>query len=166
LQRSLQRESHRFDADFNKFVKASKTLKALNKLICFTSNGTWSIYMVTVLNAYSYQPYPDNSVLDYGSEQILAKVLQVKKPKVIIHCHNDVYNVLWMARFNFSDGAYRLRREIPVPLRSAANATTYHQGTEIPNLSGVDDPSALGLEQASIIRGKCNRRPLPSPRQQ
>jgi hypothetical protein len=67
---------------------------------------------VTVFNAFSYQPDKDDHSIDGTCHQILAKLLQAKKPKVIIHCHNSDYSDEFMKRFNFRNSVYRLKREI------------------------------------------------------
>lgn len=56
LPRPRSDENHRFDVDFNDFVQRCETLKVVDELIRFASNGTRSIHTVTVLNACSYQP--------------------------------------------------------------------------------------------------------------
>lgn len=111
LLRPRSHENHRFDVDFNDFVRRCDTLKVVDELIRFASNGTRSIHTVTVLNACSYQPLDKEPTLDKQSEAILARILQIKKPKVIIQCHNHKYTDPWMERFNFGQGPYRLQRK-------------------------------------------------------
>jgi hypothetical protein len=119
--------NHPCNVSFNEFVKVWPTLKSVDQLIRFASNGTRSIHTVTILNAFSYQPDGGQFALDYRCEQILAKLLQAKKPKVIIHCHNTLYNDPWMRRFNFPKGSYHLKREI-------VEITHDHRAIVIPSL--------------------------------
>lgn len=111
LERPRWHESHNFDVSFGEFVESSPTLRAIDQLIRLGSNGARSIHTVTVLNAFSYQPskyWEDTS----RYQQTLKQLLQTKKPKVIIHCHNTLYSDPWMKRFNFLDKPrYRLDRK-------------------------------------------------------
>jgi hypothetical protein len=112
LLRPRLHERHHFDVDFNNFVQDCETLKVVDELIRFTSNKTRCIHTVTVLNAFSYQPLDHKPTLDKQSEKILSKMLQIKKPRIIIHYHNKKYTNSWIIRFNLNQGPYRLQREL------------------------------------------------------
>lgn len=92
LERPRSRKFHDYGLPFPRFVDCCKTLWAVNELIRFASNGARSIHTVTVLDAFSFKPKGDIHILDERCHQLLAEILQAKKPKVVIRCHRDEYN--------------------------------------------------------------------------
>lgn len=110
LQRPRIVESHSPNQSFDGFVNGCATLRAVNELLRFASRGTRNIGTVTVINAFSLQPLA-NAEADLKCEEILARFLQVKRPRVIIHCTNSVYRSPWMNRFNFGGKPYRILSE-------------------------------------------------------
>ncbi|RHZ55576.1 hypothetical protein CDV55_100853 [Aspergillus turcosus] len=110
LERPRDRKSHKFDVSFEEFVQSSETLKAVDELIRFASKGARSIYTVTVLNAFSYQPHKSNTEQDQRCHEVLAQMLRAKKPKVVIRCHRDEYKDEWLKRIELPAREYRLER--------------------------------------------------------
>ncbi|KAL4767866.1 hypothetical protein BDW60DRAFT_143674 [Aspergillus nidulans var. acristatus] len=56
LERPRHRRGHKFDVSFEDFVERCKTLLALDEPIRFATKVARSIYTVTVLDAFTYQP--------------------------------------------------------------------------------------------------------------
>jgi hypothetical protein len=112
LDRPPPRLYQAFGASFGKFVQSYQPLAGVDELLRLGSNSARSIHSVTVLYAYSYQPVTGDLELDRRCEEVLARLLQVKRPKVIIHCRNGDYSDPWMTRFNFPDRPiYQLQRD-------------------------------------------------------
>lgn len=119
-------KKHSPNQSFNDFVNDCATLKAVDELLRFATRGARNIGTVTVVNAFSLQPYEENVLADLKCEDILARFLKVKKPQVIIHCiksgdrsKNSNYETTkccckshWMSRFNFPDRHYSLESKI------------------------------------------------------
>lgn len=121
LERPLRRSYHRFNVDFAQFVETSKTLQAVDELICFATKGARSIHTVTVLNAFSYQPDKNRTIDDEKCHYVLAKILKAKKPRVVLRCHNEEYKDEWMKRIEYRGEGYRLERN---EIRIAENHMT------------------------------------------
>lgn len=102
----------RYDTTFEDFVQSSDTLCALDGLIRFASKGSRSIETVTVLDAFSFQPDKNNHDFDRECHRILSQIIRIKKPKVIVRCHRDSYEDLWMKRFELPGEGYRLERSV------------------------------------------------------
>jgi hypothetical protein len=96
LDRPPPRLYQAFGASFGKFVQSYQPLAGVDELLRLGSNSARSIHSVTVLYAYSYQPVTGDLELDRRCEEVLARLLQVKRPKVIIHCRNGDYSDPWM----------------------------------------------------------------------
>lgn len=111
LERPRKDGSHPPDQGFDGFVNACRTLKIVDELLRFASRGTRNIGTVTVVNAFSFQPVKEDIDADRRREEILARFLQAKRPRVIIHCSNSGYQSPSMRRFNFHDKSYRVRSE-------------------------------------------------------
>lgn len=91
------------------------TLRAIDDLVRFATQGARSIYTVTVLNAFFYQPDGYLTELDERCHEVLARILKAKKPKVIIRCHSGEYSVEWLKRIELPAREYRLlRREVDI----------------------------------------------------
>lgn len=56
------------------------------------------------------QPDENDTSLDEAYHRLLAKVLQVKKPRIILQCNRDVYKDDWMKRFYFGATEYSFKR--------------------------------------------------------
>lgn len=112
LQRPHSDGSHPPNQSFDGFVNNSHTLKVVDELLNFASRGTRNIGTVTVVNAFLFQHMKDDADADLRCEEILTHFLQVKKPRVIIHCLNPVYQSSSMRRFNFPGKCYRVRSEV------------------------------------------------------
>lgn len=110
LERPLDAQKHRFNVSFGQFVRSSKTLSAVDELIRFATQGARSIYNVTVLNAFSYQPGKDLTERDRECHEALARILQRKKPKVILRCHREEYRDEWLRRIELPGEEYRFGR--------------------------------------------------------
>jgi hypothetical protein len=111
LERPRDRRWHKFNVPFEQFVQDCRTLTAVDELIRFASKGARSIYTVTVLNAFSYQPYKNNKEQDRRCHEALAQMLRAKKPRVVIRCHCDEYEEEWLKhRLDPPAKEYRLER--------------------------------------------------------
>lgn len=87
----------------------------MDELIRFCTKGARSIYTTTVLNAFAMEPDKDNHNLDAACHQLLAQILQLKKPKFILQCHRDGYKDEWISRFDFGASDYTFNiSEIPL----------------------------------------------------
>ncbi|KAM3502034.1 hypothetical protein MY11210_009195 [Beauveria gryllotalpidicola] len=93
-------------AKFEDIVRDSATLRGVDEVIRFCTKGARSIYTTTVLNAFAMEP--DKGIHDRDAQwhQCLARILQLKKPRVILQCHRDVYKNEWMSRFYFGASDY------------------------------------------------------------
>jgi hypothetical protein len=95
LERPRNVNSHPPNQSFDGFVNGCDSLKVVDELLRFASRGTRNIGTVTVINAFSLQP-EKNAEADLRCEEILMRFLQAKRPQVIIHCTNSVYQSPWM----------------------------------------------------------------------
>ncbi|KAH1415213.1 hypothetical protein KXV70_004883 [Aspergillus fumigatus] len=111
LERPRHRRDHKFDVSFEDFVKSCKTLLALDELIRFATKGARSIYTVTVLDAFSYQPDKYATEQDKQCHEVLAQILRAKKPKVILRCHRGAYCDEWLKQVELPGENYRLGRK-------------------------------------------------------
>lgn len=71
------------------FVQNCEALNQLDQIIRFASKGKRSIYDVTVLDAYTFQPNnkPDRAkVCQAAWFEELWRILKVKQPKIIVSC--------------------------------------------------------------------------------
>ncbi|PWY83644.1 hypothetical protein BO94DRAFT_468646, partial [Aspergillus sclerotioniger CBS 115572] len=112
LERPRDRRYHKFDVSFENFVKSSKTLLAVDELIRFASKGARSIYTVTVLNAFSYQP--EKKVSEEDNQQChdaLGQILKSKRPRVVLRCHREAYVNEWLKHIEQPGENYQLRRK-------------------------------------------------------
>ncbi|KAL3474297.1 hypothetical protein BJX99DRAFT_231891 [Aspergillus californicus] len=109
----LQRpnRTHRFNVSFEDFVKSCATLLAVDELIRFASKGARSIHTVTILDAFSYQPDKNAEKRDKRCHEVLAHILRLKKPKVVLRCHQDEYCGEWLKRIELPGEDYQLERE-------------------------------------------------------
>ncbi|BDD54906.1 hypothetical protein MAP00_000479 [Monascus purpureus] len=115
LERPLHARKHGFNVSFEQFVRGSRTLSAVDELIRFATQGARSIYNVTVLNAFSYQPDKSTTERDQECHEALACILQRKKPKVILRCHREQYRDEWLRCIELPGEEYRLdRKEINI----------------------------------------------------
>ncbi|KAJ6041510.1 uncharacterized protein N7446_010606 [Penicillium canescens] len=121
LERPLDRQNHKFNCSSEDFVKSSKTLSAVDELIRFASKGARSIHTVTVLNAFPFQPDKFATGRERKGHEALARILQAKKPKVILRCHREEYSDEWLKRIELPGRDYRLgRKEINITEDHAA----------------------------------------------
>jgi hypothetical protein len=111
LQRPLPRWKHNFGDIFPNFVKNSPTLWAVDELIRFASKGARSIYNVTVLNAFAFQPDKLLTGRERLGHEALGRILQAKKPKVILRCHLEEYSDEWLKRIELPGRDYKLERK-------------------------------------------------------
>ncbi|KAH7157956.1 hypothetical protein B0J13DRAFT_650739 [Dactylonectria estremocensis] len=73
---------------FSEFVKRCETLKRVDELIRFGSKGARSIHTVTVLDAFSFKPSHETPIPSKRCHQLLADMLELKRPKVVLCCWN------------------------------------------------------------------------------
>lgn len=94
----LQRpaRNHNYAISFEKFVQDCPTLKAVDELIRFATNGARSIRTVSVLDALMFKPGWRKRVSDERCHQLLGEVLRLKKPSVILQCHTEYYKDPWL----------------------------------------------------------------------
>jgi hypothetical protein len=122
--------SHKYGNTFQKFVDDCPTLWAVDELIQFATNRARSIHTVTVLDAFSYKP--DKAATDIPDErchQLLAQIIQIKKPMVIVRCHKDKYCNPWLKRIELPGKEYKFVRQPEVPIKEGHVATvmqTFH----------------------------------------
>ncbi|KAH8802776.1 hypothetical protein F5884DRAFT_803017 [Xylogone sp. PMI_703] len=115
LQRPKPRKYHNYDYPFPQFVDHCETLRAVDQLIQYATNGARSIHTVTVLDAFSFKPNKDDDIPDEECHQLLAEILRRKMPKIVIRCHTDEYKDPWMKQFELAREDYKLlRKEIQV----------------------------------------------------
>lgn len=109
----LQRpaNNHNYAVSFEKFVQDCATLKAVDELIRFATNGARSIHTVTVLDALMFKPRWRKRVSDERCHQLLGEVLHSKKPSVILQCHTEYYKDPWMQNLCLPCKDYRLCRK-------------------------------------------------------
>lgn len=112
LERLLRETSHRPDTTFDGFVNTCDTLIAVDELLRFASRGTRGIKTVTVVDAFLFQPDKEDQKADLACEKTIKRFLQIKKPKVIIHCTNSNYQSDWMKRFYLGGGSYRVKSQL------------------------------------------------------
>jgi hypothetical protein len=86
LERPKGIHARSYGVKFEKFVADCNTLWAVDELIRLAAKGARSIHTVTVLDAFSYKPSKNTSILDERCHQLLGQVLRIKKPKVILCC--------------------------------------------------------------------------------
>ncbi|PQK08246.1 hypothetical protein BB8028_0001g03240 [Beauveria bassiana] len=91
------REKHPYSASFDAFVQDCETLRAVNELIQFASNGTRSIHTVTVVDAYTFKPHVKNNMATKlpTSEQcheLLEQIVKLKAPESLLCCWKDKKN--------------------------------------------------------------------------
>lgn len=111
LERPRDRKDHTFDVSFDKFVQDCETLKAIDELIRFATRGARSIYTVTVLNAFFFQPDKYNTQQDEECHEALARIFKAKRPKVVLRCHREEYMNEWLKRIELPGNEYRLQRK-------------------------------------------------------
>lgn len=113
LQRPVHRRRHNFGVVFADFVKNSPTLSAVDELIRFATAGARSIHDVSVVNAFPFQPKesPPERERERAGHEALARILQAKKPKVILKCHCEGYWDEWLKRIELPGRDYRLERK-------------------------------------------------------
>ena len=174
-----------YSASFEYIVQNSNTLRALDNLIRFSSRGARSIYTVTVLNAFSMQPNKGDKNLVPAWHRTLAQIIQMKKPKVVLRCHNDSYEDEWMGRFEFYGSDYELQlHEVEIDVRNIAKVfQSFHPSCAVnntdcrPELRALlihhflaafaalrDSPVALPnyvdeIRQLCVIRGQRRQKP-------
>ncbi|KAL3491675.1 hypothetical protein BJX62DRAFT_236938 [Aspergillus germanicus] len=117
LQRPLEENLHPYNQPFDKFVSSNPTLKVVDELLRFASAGARSIYTTTVINAFPFQKDKKDAEADRRCEEVIAKFLQIKRPRIIIQCVNPVYVCPSMMKFNFEGKPSRLEYQ-KVPLES------------------------------------------------
>ncbi|KAK8060598.1 hypothetical protein PG996_010528 [Apiospora saccharicola] len=86
------RKDQDYDKSFNEFVEECPTLKAVDELIKFASNGSRSIHNVTVLDAFSFSPAKPSepgALPTMCCHELVGKVIKAKTPKVVICCWRD-----------------------------------------------------------------------------
>lgn len=84
--------NHRYDVDFDTFVKSSPTLKAVDNLIRFATRGYRSIGNVTVLDALSFKEGGHGNRRGpsvSACHRLLADMLKIKRPDIIISCYRE-----------------------------------------------------------------------------
>jgi hypothetical protein len=124
-----------YSASFECIVQNSKTLRALDNLIRFSSRGARSIYTVTVLNAFSMQPNKEDKNLVRAWHRTLAQIIRMKKPKVVLRCHNDSYEDEWLNQFDFHGSNYELQlHEVEIDVRNIAKVfQSFHPSCAVNN---------------------------------
>jgi hypothetical protein len=137
LERPKTRTSHEYRHPSPQFVGCCKTLRAVDELIRFTTNGARSIHTVTVLDAFSFKPNDKSHIPDERCHQLLAEILRAKKPKVVIRCHRDEYRDPWMKQFELPSEEYKFVR---TELRTGGNHRTvllqsFHPSIAVNNAS-------------------------------
>ena len=107
----LQRpaSNHDYTVSFEKFVQDCPTLKAVDELIQFATKGARSIHTVTVLDAYMFKPKRRVGIPDERCHQILADIIDLKSPRVILRCHNDLYHDSRLKRLELPCEDYNMR---------------------------------------------------------
>jgi hypothetical protein len=92
-------------------VQDSRTLLAVDECIRFASKGARSLYSVTVLNVFSFQPEKSAMERERMVHEALTRILKAKKPKVILRCHREGYWNEWLKRIEQPGHEYQLRRK-------------------------------------------------------
>lgn len=86
-----------YSVSFEQFVTDCKILKAVNDLIKFATRDARSIYIVTVLNAFSFKPFKDQAVLfDEECQNLIAKVIGLKRSRMLLCCWSGTCTNPWM----------------------------------------------------------------------
>lgn len=106
----LQRpaSNHDYTVSFEKFVQDCPTLKAVDELIQFATKGARSIHTVTVLDAFMLKPRWRVRIPDERCHQILADIIDLKSPRVILRCHNDLYHDSRLKRLELPCEDYKI----------------------------------------------------------
>ena len=100
--------NHDYTVSFEKFVQDCLTLKAVDELIQFVIKGAWSIYIVTVLDAFMLKLRWRVRIPDERCHQILADIISLKSPRVILHYHNNPYHDSQLERLELPCKDYKM----------------------------------------------------------
>jgi hypothetical protein len=83
---------HNYMLEFGEFVEKSPALKALNELILFATKSSRSIFTVSIIDAFSFQPkskvppQPSYQPLDSECLTLLGEFLRLKQPRIVLSC--------------------------------------------------------------------------------
>lgn len=76
-----------YSVSFEQFVIDCKILKAVNDLIKFATKNARSIYIVIVLNVFSFKSFKDQVVLfDEECQNLIAKIIELKRSRMLLCC--------------------------------------------------------------------------------
>jgi hypothetical protein len=81
---------HNYMLEFGEFVENSPALRALNELILFATKLSRSIFTVSVIDAFSFQPKSKVPPQPSDSEclTLLGEFLRLKRPRIVLSCTN------------------------------------------------------------------------------
>lgn len=82
----LQRPIGKYNLPFSQFVEDCETLKAVDELIRVATRGARSIYTTTVIDLYMLKPKQSHLPSDRECFELLGKILEIKRPKVVLCC--------------------------------------------------------------------------------
>ena len=119
---------HGYSVTFEQFVADCKTLNAIDELIRFATKGTRCIGSVTVLDAFSFKPSKAQSIpSDNECKDLLAKIIRIKKPRVLLCCWSGECTNHWVEQFqSLGVGWLPLKSEGIIENQNAIIVRSFH----------------------------------------
>lgn len=82
----LQRPTGKYNLPFSRFVEDCETLRAVDELIRIATRGARSIHTTTVVDLFMLKPQQSLSPSDQECFELLGRILEMKRPKVVLCC--------------------------------------------------------------------------------
>ncbi|KAK2667985.1 hypothetical protein RAB80_017176 [Fusarium oxysporum f. sp. vasinfectum] len=125
-------KSQTYHGTFGEFVKRCKTLKSVDELIRFSSEGARSIHTVTVLDAFSFKPQDSTPIPSERCHQLIEEILKLKKPKVVLCCWNQPCEQPFVAQFNSHGvGTWPFRHQVDIDGFSTIAIRSFHPAAAV-----------------------------------
>lgn len=160
----LERPSdfHDYTVTAEEFIQQCPTLRTVNKLIKFSTKGTRSIYTVSGVDAFMFNPNNRPIIPDQRCHQLLAQIIRLKRPKVILLCHTKSYSDPWMHKFELPcNDSYRMSHEvIPIGETEIHAIQSFHPSRAVYHMRFNPEYKALLLHHFvaafSLLHGQYN----------
>ncbi|KPA35189.1 hypothetical protein FLAG1_12139, partial [Fusarium langsethiae] len=125
-------KSQTYRGTFSDFVKRCETLKRVDELIRFGSNGARSIHTVTVVDAFSFKPQDSTPIPSERCHQLIEEILKVKKPKVVLCCWKQACEQPFVAQFrSYGVGTWPFRDRVDIKGFSTIVIRSFHPAAAV-----------------------------------
>lgn len=156
-------EKQKYDVAFDRFIRECPTLKAVDELIRFGSNGARSIHTVTVLDAFSFAPDKGDLKTTKRCHELIERILRRKRPRVVVCCWKGECENVFVSQFmSRGVGTWPILHTAEIETSSTALVRSFHPSTVV-NFRKLSPYSRMLLICHFVLAfaklGGCNKLP-------